>query len=339
MVMAKVAFLTRNWFDEKNKEGALHGGNAVMLGVKAAYEAAKHDFVHLMVPGTYWNEDEAAYPELLDFGASEWFRKHDWSQYDLVLNNEFGFEPLLGMVGVTNRYFLQHIEWEDHPEPGIEFLPLLAKFSERAIAAAPSTLAHIAKHCSDVRYIPYPVDENRFTPEGGIKSWADREYDVVWAGRASPQKDPEQLLRTMKQIGMHVRCVVFASFLHPGMKEELEDYGVEVWVDAPMQQCHDAIANSRLVLSTSCNESYATVLVEGLLSGAEIVYPDRLRLGHLFGWGFKEPTHKLGMVCLDLLKYQPDTDLVDAATRAARARHTFGARGHAGRAFVRLLEV
>ena len=293
MKKLRVAYVTVDWGDPNNKEGALHGNAAVMRGIAAALEGVA-EIVHVTVPGTFWNEDWPYAPELVTWLGTDWVVAQSWDDFDLVLNSEFGFIPVFEMMGLAKAWNVIHLDWTTLKDEWSVWLERCARFASRMVVPTQRLLGAAAQlGVEHVRFLPYPMPEDSF---GGFDQAKEGEPPlVVWAAREDDTKDAELLLDTVKclrssRVGgwgddAMARFRVYASYMSDPMRQKLEERGVTVRVCAPMEECHRAIGAAKVVLSTSRSELYATTLVEGALSGAVPVFPSRLSLPHLYPHG------------------------------------------------------
>jgi glycosyltransferase involved in cell wall biosynthesis len=241
------------------------------------------------------------------------------------------------------HFLVQHIEWPAEVA-GTEFelLPKFSAFAKRAIACSPSVCAVIGRYVSDVKYLPYPVP----LPKSGAFSdatFSSRVIDVLWVGREADVKDPALALQVLKSCAEHgLNCAVYCSYvLETSWTQDLVSAGVSVFVGEPREDCERAMADTKVVLSTSKSEAFATVLVEGLLNGCHIVYPERLNVEHLIGLGGRikaEDSPDIWAREIERLSNTFFTPMSHSYRNMIHARTVFAASNLAGHKWRKLLE-
>lgn len=292
----RVAFVTRDW--AAGPQGSLQGPSTVFDGLRRSLAKHGMELVHTPIPGTYWNVEEDRAPELTDMSRT-FETLAAVEGFDFVLNNEPGLEPALSL-GEVEHALLLHLEWDRCPESFAHWLSLFVRFAPTVIAATPSTAALARSVNANVHMLAYPVHVP--DPTGG-EFWvppAEKQDRVVWVGRDSPEKGVHFLLAAADQLGE--RLSVFASYLHPWTKLGLAACHAEVHVGEPRSATLEAMRVSKVVMSTSLTESYATALVEGALLGCVPLLPRALRCEHLRPFGVWVDEGQLPTIALEAMQ-------------------------------------
>lgn len=278
----KIAFLTRTWESADDPEKGLHGNNAVLRGIRAALP--DHEVVHVPVPGTVWDPSSTHPPELQDMACAQWFLDHDWKQYDVLLNNEFGFAPILRLMQLP-AWTLAHLDWWDYTDDKHgKWLPRFARWAESMIAPKASI---IGRAPGRVVHMPYPVEAAKVLGPGcpDPLPWEERDIDVLWIGRDDVVKGPGSLryfLANVRDGRFPWKVTACFSYMTERHAETMAMFAEQGVVDLRIgEDASQLYRRAKVVLSTSLSECYATSLVEGMVAGCIPVYDSLLTLDHI----------------------------------------------------------